>query len=86
MLTDYSDPREVTRRGLKLGLKVEPSTRKDKKYMVFDGKPIHFGQMGYEDFTKHKDEKRRTSFQKRNHKWAAAPRNTPAWLSYHLLW
>jgi hypothetical protein len=40
------------------------SNRKDKKYMLQnpDGKWIHFGQMNYEDFTKHKDEKRRQSY------------------------
>jgi hypothetical protein len=45
---------------------VHVSSRKDKKYMVFDGhKMIHFGQMFYEDYTKHKDEKRRENYIKR---------------------
>ena len=40
------------------------STRKDKKYMVQEpnGKMIHFGQIGYEDFTKHQDDKRRHNY------------------------
>jgi|TARA_R100000084_G_C4650561_1_gene149431 hypothetical protein len=40
------------------------STRKDKKYMVKtpDGKWSHFGQMGYEDHTKHQDALRRQRY------------------------
>ena len=36
---------------------VEPSTRKNKKYMIMndDHKYIHFGDNRYEDFTKHQD-------------------------------
>jgi len=50
------------------------------------GKWIHFGQMGYEDYTKHKDETRRDNFRKRNAKWSKAEKYSPAWLSYWLLW
>jgi len=65
-----------------------PSTRKHKKYMIRDktGKLIHFGDNRYEDFTIHHDLKRRENFRKRNAKWKDASKNTPAWLSYHLLW
>ncbi len=68
--------------------KVYISTRKNKKYMVKkpDGKMIHFGEIGYQDFTGHQDEKRRENFKKRNKKWATAEKWTPAWLSYHILW
>jgi hypothetical protein len=40
------------------------SDKKDKKYMLQspDKKWIHFGQMGYEDFTKHQDPIRRQSY------------------------
>lgn len=71
-----------------IGDKVYISTRKDKKYMVKNpqGKWIHFGQMGYEDYTKHKDETRRDNFRKRNAKWSKAEKYSPAWLSYWLLW
>jgi len=64
------------------------STRKDKKYMVQDpkGKWIHFGQYGYEDYTKHKDKERRKRFLSRNKKWSQFPPYTPAHLSYYLLW
>ena len=42
------------------------SNRSDKKYMIIiDDKPIHFGQMGYEDFTKHQDTNRRDRYLKR---------------------
>ena len=43
------------------------STSKNKKYMVFDeqGKKIHFGSILYEDYTKHKDKKRRKNYLKR---------------------
>ena len=68
--------------------KLELSTRKDKKYMLImpNGHKIHFGQMQYEDYTKHIDPIRRKLFQKRNHLWKNAEKYTPAWLSYYLLW
>ena len=84
-----SDPDEVNKRAYDLGLnEVHPSSRKDKKYMVFDGhKMVHFGAYpNYEDATKHKDKKRIDNFKKRNHKWKDAPKYSPAWLSYYLLW
>ena len=68
--------------------KVYISTRKNKKYMVKkpDGKMIHFGEIGYQDFTGHQDEKRRENFKKRNKNWKNAEKCTPAWLSYPILW
>jgi hypothetical protein len=56
--------------------------------MVYNNnkKLVHFGQMGYEDYTKHKDNKRRDNFKKRNIKWSYAQKYTPAWLSFWLLW
>jgi hypothetical protein len=65
------------------------STRKDKKYMVYDpytGKMIHFGQLYAKDFTITKDIEKQRLFKLRNHKWALQYKFTPAWLSYHLLW
>jgi len=88
-LYNYSNPEEVNRRAMQLHLnEIHPSSRADKKYMVFNGqKMIHFGAFpNYEDYTKHHDEKRRTNFNKRNHKWAKAPVYSPAYLSYWLLW
>jgi len=69
---------------------ISVSTRKNKKYMVrgefTDNKWVHFGEMGYEDFTKHNDEGRRLAFLSRNVRWIGKPINTPAFLSYTLLW
>lgn len=64
------------------------SSRKDKKYMVInpEGKKVHFGQMFYEDFTKHGDLKRRDLFRLRNSRWKTADKWTPAYLSYYILW
>ena len=53
----YSNPPEVYRRAKKyLGkkTKIGISTKKNKKYMITtpDGKIVHFGQMGYQDYIK----------------------------------
>ena len=87
-LSKYSDIEEVKRRGFFQGLnEIHPSSRKDKKFMVFDGNKMqHFGQMGYEDATHHRDERRITNFRKRNKRWSKAPVYSPAWLSWNLLW
>ena len=88
-LLQFSNPAVVIAKGKKLGLEVMISKRKDKKYSTRDpvtNKLVHFGQMGYEDFTKHKDESRRQLFLKRNNKWKDAKPFTPAFLSYYLLW
>ena len=84
----YSDPEIVAQKAQQLGLNpVHPSSQARKKYMVFNGeKMIHFGQIPYEDYTKHGDKARRDRFRKRNHRWANAPRYSPAFLSYILLW
>lgn len=47
------------------------STRKGKKKMVLvkrgdKVKVVHFGQKGYEDFTQHKDKKRRENYLRRS--------------------
>jgi hypothetical protein len=86
-LSKYSNIEEVKRQASRHHIKVQLSTRKNKKYMVYDGKKmIHFGQMGYEDFTKHKDKNRLKHFRTRNRTWANEPKYSPGWLSYHLLW
>ena len=42
--------------------------------MIYDGhKWVHFGQMGYEDFTKHKDLKRREKYLTRTAKMNFTP-------------
>jgi poly-beta-hydroxyalkanoate depolymerase len=66
------------------------SNKKDKKYMVFDGKKwVHFGQMGYQDFTKHQDNERRNRYLKRTENmkgnWKKNP-YSPNNLSRNILW
>ena len=87
-LRNYSDPEYVMNKAKLMGLNpVHESSRKDKKYMVFDGRTmVHFGQMGYEDASKHNDLNRINRFKKRNWKWQFAPIYSPAYLSYYLLW
>lgn len=54
------------------GIKVvyQKSTRKDKKFMTKDteGKIVHFGASGYQDYTEHKDPERRDNYRKRHSK------------------
>ena len=57
------------RKGIKTS--IFPSTRKDKKYMLYvNKKKVHFGQKGYSDYIEHGDKKRRRNFHNRfrNHK------------------
>ena len=87
-LRKFSDPEYVKQKAKLMGLNpVHESSRKDKKYMVFDGhKMVHFGQMGYEDATKHHDLDRINRFRNRNKKWQYSPKYSPAYLSWFLLW
>jgi hypothetical protein len=87
-LRNFSDPEYVMQKAKMMGLNpVHESSRKDKKYMVFDGRAmVHFGQMGYEDASKHHDIDRVNRFRKRNWKWQFKPKYSPAWLSWFLLW
>jgi len=74
------------------------STRQGKKFMVLvtkgnEGKIVHFGALGYSDFTKHKDEKRRQRYRKRHKEiylkdGTPAYKNkfTPAYWSWNYLW
>lgn len=88
----YSDPNIVFARAKQIfgrDVKIEYSTRKNKKYMLYDPNKrefIHFGQLPYEDYTRHRDEVRRMKFQIRNHEWSKAPKYSPRFLSYFLLW
>ena len=58
-LYEYSDPEEVNRKAMLLHLnEIHPSSRAKFKYMVFNGhRMVHFGQMGYDDYTKQKNKK-----------------------------
>lgn len=95
-ILQYSNPTTVQKLADKYfgkHIPVELSTRKDKKYMVKDpnGKIVHFGQMGFEDFTKmNKDGgTRRKNYLKRakNIKgdWKQN-KYSPNNLAIHLLW
>ena len=87
-LREYSDPEYVMARAHEMGLNpVHESSRKDKKYMIFDGnKMVHFGQFGATDYTRHLDPKRRMNFRKRNWRWEITPKYTASNLSFNLLW
>lgn len=67
------------------------SDNKDKKYMIItpDNKRVHFGNINYQDHTRHKDEKRRNSYIARasNIKgdWKKNP-YSPNNLSLKILW
>ena len=68
-----------------------PSSAKDKKYMIQrpDGKMVHFGQLGYEDFTKHGDLVRRQKYLTRTAKMRGDWKNDPYSannLSRNILW
>ena len=84
----YSNPQIVFHKYQNLyGGEIRLSTRKDKKYMIWhNGKWVHFGQMGFQDYTKHLNNKRRDLFKQRNQKWSGMGKYTPAYLSYVLLW
>jgi len=64
----YSTPKIAQRMAYKyLGktAKLYPANNPHKKYKICDlknDKWINFGQIGYEDFTKHHDKKRRLSY------------------------
>ena len=64
----YSNPRKAQTQAYKyLGktAKLYPGIVKGKKYSIYDKKNNHwvnFGQLGYEDYTKHQDKKRRKNY------------------------
>lgn len=90
-----SDPNKVVDNAIKyLGndVIIDVSNRKDKKYMVYNPqseKWVHFGQMNYEDFTKHNDLNRRNRYLNRamniRGDWKD-DKYSPNNLSIHLLW
>ena len=66
------------------------SANKNKKFDVnIDGKKISFGAAGYEDFTTHKDPKRKELYITRHAKrkdWDKSEVKTAGYWSKHLLW
>jgi len=68
------------------------SDKPDKKYMVYDSdddKMVHFGDINYQDFTKHRNLMRRNSYLSRacfiNGDWRYN-KYSPNNLAIHLLW
>ena len=70
-IKQYSNPKVVFRNAKKyLGkdVNIQLSNKPAKKYMILNpntNKWVYFGQIGFEDYTKHKDEKRRENYLKR---------------------
>jgi hypothetical protein len=75
LFSDYSQVLYNAKKYIKEPFYLEPSTRRDKKYMIsINNKIHHFGQMFYEDYTKHNDDRRRDLFRKRNARWKDSPK------------
>jgi len=91
----YSNPKIVFKKAKEyLGndVKIRVSTNRNKKYMIFNPNTerwVHFGQMLYEDFTKHKDPIRRNSYLTRTANmrgdWKSNPYSANN-LSRNILW
>jgi hypothetical protein len=67
------------------------SDQQDKKYFIvtFTGKRVYFGATGYEDFTMHKDEKRKEAYIRRHanrEDWTKSGIDTPGFWSRWYLW
>ena len=91
LFSNYNVARRKTREYLGDDVELFISPRKDKKYRVYDpnGKAVDFGQMTFEDFTKHRDEKRRINYLKRASNIKGNWRNNPYSpnnLSMNILW
>lgn len=69
-------------------MKLERSTRKDKKYMAIfsDGTVTHFGDSRYEDFTMHKDVGRRHKYIARHSRENWNDPKKAGTLSRYILW
>lgn len=68
---------------------VVPSTRADKKYMAIfsNGKKVHFGAVGYQDYTLTGDKELRERYRTRHKKDLETGDPTRAgFLSYYILW
>jgi len=70
-------------------IKIELANDGKHKYIAYfeDGKKTKFGAVGYEDFTVHKDLKRRELYRARHKKDLKTGDPTrPGYLSYYILW
>jgi hypothetical protein len=94
-LWNYSNPITVQKNAFEIlgeNAMVYQSVRKGKKYMIWNpntDKWVYFGAMGYEDYTKHKDDDRRRRYRARAENirgdWIQ-DEYSPNSLSIHLLW
>ena len=81
-INQFSNPKIVDKKAkvyLGKNTKIKLSDKPIKKYMVLNpntNKWVYFGQMGYEDYTKHNDTKRKKNCLNRsgNLHFCAAPR------------
>jgi len=68
ILYKYSSPKQAQKMAYKyLGktAKLYPASNPKKKYMICDPKSntwVNFGQLGYEDYTRHKNKSRRRNY------------------------
>ena len=71
-------------------ISIQKSTRAGKKYMAKVGeKTLHFGALGYQDFTTSRDEKRKTSYlarHKTSEDWTLAGVDTAGFWARWILW
>ena len=71
-------------------ISVQRSTRKGKKFMAtISNETIHFGSVGFDDFTTHKDPVRRAHYLARhrpNEDWTLRGLRTAGFWARHLLW
>jgi len=94
-LYKYSNPikaQKMAYRYLGKTAKLYPSRNPDKKYMICDPnkkKWINFGQIGYQDYLRHADKKRRKNYLTRTANMRGNWKNNPYSannLSRHILW
>jgi len=94
-IEQYSNPKIVYEKAKKyLGkdVVIKLSDKPSKKYMILNphtNKFVYFGQIGYEDFTKHQDQNRRQNYLRRTENMRGNWRNnkySPNNLSRNILW
>lgn len=95
-LLKISNPKEVIKKAQQYfnnpNIKVYLSNKKNKKYAIYDPinkKLVHFGQMGFQDWTFHKDDKRRQNYLLRASHIKGEWKNNPYSannMSMHILW
>ena len=89
--SNYSQAQKMTNKYFGKPTKLYKSDNPKKKYYILDenNKKIYFGAMGYEDFTKHKDEERRKDYLSRATKikgnWKSN-KYSPNNLAINILW